>query len=132
MAHNWKLQLEQTLNQDEIINDLAWLLVNIGVVNTPSEVTGISYTTPDGVTFTLGQQIAGDDVLFILQIDRDGSSAKQCYLPSSDNDIQILSHLDRLNFSRNRHSYLKNIASCIFDDTHSPLRKRRIGIVIAE
>lgn len=129
MTHNWKLQLQQAydLGKMTIINDLAWLLVNIGVVNDPSEVSGISYTTPDGVTFLLGQQVKGDDVLFVLQIDRVGSATQNCYLPSTDNDMRILSHLDRSHFFLRRDIYIRNIASCVFDDTHAPAPKRRIA-----
>lgn len=127
MAHNWKLQLQQALNPIEIINDLAWLLVNIGVVNDPSEVNGISYTTPDGVTFSLGQQMKNNEVLFVLQIDGIGSERQYRYLPSTDNDMTILSHLDRAHFQRNHHLYLKDIAACIFSSVNVASKKHRIA-----
>lgn len=128
MAHNWKLQLQQAydLGRMVIINDLAWLLVNIGVVNDPIEVSGISYTTPDGVTFLLGQQMKGNHVLFVLQVDRVGSATQNCYLPSADNDTRVLSHLDRAYFQLNRHIYLEEIASHIFI-SQAPSRKHRIA-----
>ncbi len=126
MAHNWRTQLDQAMNLKEPINDLAWLLLNIGVVNDPSEVSGISYTTPDGVTFLLSQQMKGDDILFILQIDRVALPTQYCYLPSTDNDMRVLSHLDRASFQLNRHKFLEEIASHIFT-SQAPDRKHRIA-----
>lgn len=80
MAHNWKLQLQQALNPNEIVNDLAWLLVNIGVTQNPDEVTNQTATngfyspSDSGVIFTLTRETSnvmatGGEIVIILEIE---------------------------------------------------------------